>query len=77
MKKLYEQYLEERKVTTQLRISRDSKIARDIGARSVSTAKKQNDVLYKRMKFHMEMYKKFKRQLIKKYSSRVRQKARS
>ncbi len=79
--KLWEQHLgytiQERKMTTQLRISRDAKIKRDIGARSVRMSKEKGDTLFKRMMYHLEMYKKFKRQVIQKYSGRVRQHARS
>jgi len=81
-KKLYEQYLDElfldeRKVSTQTRVTRQAKIARDIGARAVRAGKEKNDSLYKRMTYHLEMYKKFKRQLLKKYGSRVKMKART
>jgi len=79
---LYEQYLDElfldeRKTTSQTRVTRQAKIARDIGARAVRAGKTQNDTLYKRMTYHLELYKKFKNQLLKKYGSRVKMQART
>ena len=84
-KKLFEQYFDElmyanlmeRKTSTQTSITRQAKIARDIGARAVRVGKTQNDSLYKRMTYHLELYKKFKRQLLQKYGSRVKSKART
>ena len=76
MKKLYKIYLDERKLTTQVRLTRQAKISRDVGSRAVKVAKTQNDTLYKRMMYHLELYKKFKKKLIDKYSSRVKVKAR-
>ncbi len=80
--KIYQQYLnelflDEIKSNSQTRITRQAKIARDVGARAVRVGKTRNDSLYKRMTYHLELYKKFKRQLIQKYGSRVKMKART
>ena len=78
--KLWQEHIDdiisEKKITSQTRVSRTSKIKRDIGARAVRLAKEKNDSGYKRMKYHLELYTKFKRQLIKKYGNRVKQQAR-
>jgi hypothetical protein len=65
----------ESKRTTVSKSTRKAKIARAIGSLSTSAAKKKNDPIYKMMMYHKDKYKKYKEQLMKKYSSRVRSKA--
>jgi len=57
-------------------ISRQAKISRATGSLAASAAKKKNDPLYKKMIFHKKMWKKYKEQVMKKYSARVRAQAR-
>ena len=57
-------------------ISRQTKIKRATGVMATTVARKKNDPLYSRMLFHKKMWKKYKDQLQKKYSARVRSKAR-
>jgi hypothetical protein len=75
-KKMYIQFLEEKK-STNIRVTRQAKIAFYFGAFVILLQKTKNDSIYKRMSYHLELYKKFKRQLLKKYGSRVKQKART
>jgi hypothetical protein len=74
--KLYEEYLLDIKTTSQTRVTRPAKIARDIGFRSTKTAQKTNDPLHKRMEYHRKLYKAFKHQIMTKYASRVKSQAR-
>lgn len=67
------QEIKKRSVTS---ISRQTKIKRATGVMATSVARKKNDPLYKRMMFHKKMWKKYKEQVMKKYSARVRPKAR-
>ena len=76
MMKLYQTYLNEVKRPTVSRISRQSKIKRDIGNLATNVAKDRNDSSYDRMKFHLDLYKKYKKRVMDKYSSRVRSQAR-
>lgn len=57
-------------------ISRQTKIKRATGVMATSVARKKNDPLYKRMMFHKKKWQEYKNQLMKKYSARVRSKAR-
>lgn len=68
--------IQEYKFSTKIRVSRDAKVNRDIGSRSVKTAQKHNDILYKRMLYHREMYNRLKKQILIKYGSSVRMQAR-
>jgi len=57
-------------------ISRQAKIARATGSMAAAVAKKKNDPLYKKMIYHKSMWKKYKNQVMRKYSARVRAQAR-
>ena len=72
--KLYEKQLLaiENKSSSQVRITRDAKIKRATGALATNVAKTNRDPIHNRMKFHMNMYKKYKSKLMNKYTSRVR-----
>ena len=65
--------IKKRSVTS---ISRQTKIKRATGVMATSVARKKNDPLYIRMKFHKKKWQEYKEQLLKKYSARVRSKAR-
>lgn len=72
----YLQKIQEAKRRSISTISRQAKISRATGAMAASVARQKNDPLYKKMIFHKNMWKKYKEQVMKKYSNRVKQKAR-
>ena len=75
--KLYEEFITtEAKSSSQTRITRQAKISRAIGSLASGMAKQKNDPLHKRMMYHLDLYKRFKQQIMNKYSSRVRGQAR-
>jgi hypothetical protein len=70
-------YLQEKpKRTSRAVITRQTKIQRATGSLSTSMARNKNDPLYKRMVFFREKYYKYREMIRKKYSPRVRSKAR-
>ena len=73
----YLDYLEEKpKRTTRSTISRDTKIKRATGQLGTTLARQKNDPLYKRMVYFRTQYFKYREMIRKKYSPRVRSKAR-
>lgn len=66
----------EAKRTTTSKVSKKGKIKRHEGRLVSSAAKKSNDPMYKRMKYHKDKYMELKEKLKKKYEARVRAKAR-
>jgi hypothetical protein len=72
----YLKYLEERKRTTRTTITRQTKIKRATGQLGTAMARKKNDPLYKRMVYFRDQYYKYREMIRKKYSPRVRSKAR-
>lgn len=64
------------KRTSRTTISRQTKIARATGQLGTSLARQKNDPLYKRMVYFREKYFKYREMIRKKYSPRVRSKAR-
>jgi len=64
------------KRTSRTVISRQTKIKRATGQLASVAARDRNDPLYKRMVFYREKYFKYREMLHKKYSPRVRSKAR-
>lgn len=77
---LLEDYLEvlhERpKRTTRSTISRNTKIKRATGQMGTAMARKKNDPIYKRMIYFRDQYFKYREMIRKKYSPRVRSRAR-
>jgi len=67
---------EKPKRTSRTVISRQTKIKRATGQLASVAARDRNDPLYKRMVFYREKYFKYREMLHKKYSPRVRSKAR-
>jgi len=67
------QEIKKRSVTA---ISRQTKIKRATGVMATTVARKKNDPIYAKMMFHKKMWKKYKEQVMKKYSARVRSQAR-
>jgi len=67
---------EARKRTSRTTVSRNTKIKRATGQMSSAAARKRNDPLYKRMIFYREKYYKYRAAIHKKYSPRVRSRAR-
>jgi len=77
--KLYEEYLqniEEAKRTSRTRITRKTKIKRATGQLSTIAARKKNDPLYKQMIKYKKLYFKYRDMMHRKYSPRVRSRAR-
>jgi len=73
---LEEIFLEARKRTSRTTVSRKTKIKRATGQMSSAAARKRNDPLYKRMIYYREQYYKYRAAIHKKYSPRVRSRAR-
>ena len=70
-------YLEEKpKRTTRSTISRHTKIKRATGQMGTAMAQKKNDPMYKRMIYFRDNYFKYREMIRKKYSPRVRSRAR-
>ena len=73
----YLDYLEEKpKRTSRTSISRQTKIKRATGQLASIEARKKNDPGYKKMVYYRELYFKYRNMLHRKYSPRVRSKAR-
>ena len=72
----YLKQLQEAKRTSRSVITRKTKIARTTGQLSSVEARKKNDPLYKQMVKYRTLYFKYKEMIHKKYSPRVRTKAR-
>ncbi len=64
------------KRTTRTTVSRQTKIKRATGQLGTSMARRKNDPLYKRMVYFRTQYYKYREMIRKKYSPRVRSKAR-
>jgi hypothetical protein len=63
------------KRTSTTRITRATKIKKATGQLASSTARKQNDPLYKRMIYFRDQYFKYRDQIHRKYTPRVRSRA--
>lgn len=64
------------KRTTRHTVSRQTKIKRATGQLGTAMARKRNDPMYKRMVYFRTQYYKYREMIRKKYSPRVRSKAR-
>jgi len=64
------------KRTSRTVVTRQTKIARATGQLAAVEARKRNDPLYQRMVKYRELYYKYREMLHRKYSPRVRSKAR-
>ncbi len=67
---------EKPKRTTRSTISRHTKIKRATGQMGTAMARKKNDSLYKRMIYFRDQYFKYREMIRKKYTPRVRSRAR-
>lgn len=67
---------EARKRTSRTTVSRKTKIKRATGQMASAQARKRNDPIYKRMIHYRELYYKYRAAIHRKYSPRVRSKAR-
>jgi len=74
--KNYLDFLNEGKRTTTTRITRNTKLKRATGQLSTAAARKKNDPLYKKMIYYRNLYYKYREMIHKKYSPRVRSRAR-
>ena len=68
--------LNEGKRTSVHRTTRKTKIKRATGQLATSAARKKNDPMYKQMIRYRDLYFKYREKIHKKYSSRVRARAR-
>jgi len=68
--------LQESKRTSVTRVTRDTKIKKATGQLSSLEAKHKNDPLYKKMIYYRDLYFHYREMIYKKYSPRVRSKAR-
>lgn len=64
------------KRTSRTRVTRQTKIKRATGQMASAAARKRNDPVYKRMIHYRELYYKYRAMIHKKYSPRVRSRAR-
>ena len=67
---------EVRKRTSRTTVTRNTKIKRATGQMGTAMARKKNDPLYKRMIYFRDQYYKYREMIKKKYSPRVRSRAR-
>lgn len=74
--KLYEMFFQEVKRPTTSYVDKNAKINRDIGRLSVQVADDKQDSIHKKMMFHKQKYEEYKKQILTKYSSRVKNQAR-
>lgn len=68
--------IHEAKQASTSRVSRGAKISRATGSLAISKAKQENDPDYKQMKKYLDLYRKHKQKIIKKYGPKVRSQAR-
>lgn len=71
-----EEILQEAKRTSRTTVSRQTKIKRATSQLASVEARKRNDSIYKRMIYFRDQYYKYRKMIHKKYSPRVRSKAR-
>ena len=71
-----EELLDEAKRTSRTTVSRQTKIKRATSQLASIEARKRNDSIYKRMIYYRELYFKYRAMFHKKYSPRVRSRAR-
>jgi hypothetical protein len=71
-----EEILQEAKRTSRTTVSRQTKIKRATSQLASIEARKRNDSIYKRMIYFRDQYYKYRAMVHKKYSPRVRSKAR-
>ncbi|MBY9000059.1 MAG: hypothetical protein KGD64_04025 [Candidatus Heimdallarchaeota archaeon] len=71
-----EEILQEAKRTSRTTVSRQTKIKRATSQLASVEARKRNDSMYKRMIYFRDQYYKYRKMIHKKYSPRVRSKAR-
>jgi hypothetical protein len=74
--KLFKQYFQEVKKPTMSYVTRNKKIDREVGRLSVQVSRDKEDALHRKMKFHRDKYKRFKQQILDKYSAKVKSQAR-
>ena len=74
--KLYEQFFDEVKRPTTSIIDKNNKIDREVGRLSVQVSKDKEDALHQKMKLHRDKYNYYKKQILAKYSSKVKSQAR-
>lgn len=74
--KLYEMFFNEVKRPTTSYVNKAAKIDREVGRLSVQVAKDKKDSMHQRMRFYKQKYEELKKQILNKYSSRVKTQAR-
>jgi len=76
LNKLFNNTLQETKRTSRSRVTRQTKIKRATSQLASIEARKRNDSIYKQMIKYRKLYYKYREMIHKKYSSRVRSRAR-
>ncbi len=76
LNKLFNNTLQEAKRTSRSRVTRQTKIKRATSQLASIEARKRNDSIYKQMIKYRKLYYKYREMVHKKYSSRVRSRAR-
>lgn len=74
--KMYETFFQEVKRATTSFINRKAKVDREVGRLAVQVSNDKDDSLNKKMEFHRKKYEDYKKQILSKYSSRVKNQAR-
>jgi len=67
----YLEFLEEAYGTSTVKRKKISKMHASAGSIAFALARKNNDPLYRKMKFHKDMYKKTKKQIQQKYKTKA------
>jgi len=76
MEKLYNQFFNEVKKPSMTYVDRNDKINREVGRLAFQVSKDKEDALHKKMKFHRDKYKLYKKLILDKYKSKVKSQAR-
>ncbi len=74
--KLFKQFFQEVKRPTTSYIDKGDKIDREVGRLSVQVSKDKEDAIHRKMKFHRDKYILYKKQIMDKYSTKVKSQAR-
>lgn len=70
-------HIQEVKTQSTYQATRLAKIKRDTGARANRVAKSLRDPMKRKADYHLALYKDFKKRYMRKYTARVKQKART
>lgn len=74
--KMHEMFFNEVKRPTTSYVNRAAKVDREVGRLAVQVSRDKEDALHKKMEFYRKKYQDLKKQILTKYSSRVKNQAR-